>query len=426
VNVLVVGSGGREHALAWKIRQSPKLTDLFVAPGNGGTAAIARNLSLDLTDLDAVCVVASDHRIDLVIAGQEGPIAAGLVDRLAVRGIAAFGPSRDAARIESSKAFAKDIMQRHGIPTAASETFSGHSAARDYVESRARPLVVKADGLAAGKGVFVCDTTEEALRALDLMLGDERIFGEAGSTVIIEERLTGREISAHAFTDGVTVAPMPFSCDYKRAHDGDEGPNTGGMGAYSPPLWLNEPLEPLIHETITEAAVQAMREEGSPYRGVLYPGLMITSEGPRVLEFNCRFGDPETQVLLPRLKSDLLDICWAVVSNRLSEAEIEWSTDACIGVVVASGGYPGEYRTGFAIAGLNSVEPGVLVFHAGTTRDEDGTVRTSGGRVLSVVASAPSLQEARAIAYRNVQRIHFTRAEYRKDIAAPAQDARVD
>ena len=426
VNVLIVGSGAREHALAWKLRQSPRLTDLFVAPGNGGTTEIARNLSLDLTDLEAVCTAASDYRVDLVILGQEGPIAAGLADRLAVRGIAAFGPSRDAARIESSKAFAKDLMQRHSIPTAGSQSFSGRSAARDYVESRSGPLVVKADGLAAGKGVFMCDTTDEALRAVDLMLGDERIFGDAGSRVVIEERLSGREVSAHAFTDGVTVAPMPFSCDYKRAHDGDEGPNSGGMGAYSPPLWLDEPLEALIHETITEAAIDAMRQEGSPYRGVLYPGLMITSEGPRVLEFNCRFGDPETQVLLPRLKSDLLQICWAVVNNRLSEAEIEWSTDACIGVVVASSGYPGEYGTGFSIAGLNSVEPGVLVFHAGTTRDEDGTVRTSGGRVLTVVASAPTLPEARAIAYRNVQRIHFTRAEYRKDIAAPAQDARVD
>ena len=230
--------------------------------------------------------------MDLVILGQEGPIAAGLADRLAVRGIATFGPSRDAARIESSKVFAKDLMRRHDIPTAASETFSGRSAARDYIESRAGPLVVKADGLAAGKGVFMCDTTDEAWRAVDLMLGDERIFGDAGSRVVIEERLSGREVSAHAFTDGVTVAPMPFSCDYKRAHDGDEGPNTGGMGAYSPPLWLDEPLEPLIHETITEAAIHAMRQEGSPYRGVLYPGLMITSEGPRVLEFNCRFGDP--------------------------------------------------------------------------------------------------------------------------------------
>jgi phosphoribosylamine---glycine ligase len=426
MNVLIVGAGAREHAIAWKLRQSPKLTDLFVAPGNGGTAAIARNLSLDLSDLDAICTVASEYRIDLVIVGQEGPLAAGLVDQLAVRGIAAFGPTRDAARIESSKAFAKNLMRNYSIPAARSESFTVRAAARDYVESHAGPLVVKADGLAAGKGVFVCDTQEEALRAVDLMLGDERIFGAAGATVIIEERLSGREVSAHAFTDGVSVAPMPFACDYKRAFDGDEGPNTGGLGSYSPPLWLDEPLEPLIHETITEAAIHAMREEGAPYRGVLYPGLMITPEGPQVLEFNCRFGDPETQVLLPRLKSDLLDICWAVANNRLADAEIEWSTDACLAVVMASGGYPGPYQTGFSIAGINSIEPGVLVFHAGTSLDDDGTIRTSGGRVLTVVASAPNLQEARAIAYRNVQLIHFSRAHYRKDVAAPAQDARVD
>jgi len=299
LNLLIVGSGAREHALAWKLRQSPKLTDLFIAPGNGGTAAIATNLPADLADLEAICTAATHHRIDLVIVGQEGPIAAGLVDQLTARGIAAFGPSRNAARIESSKAFAKDLMRRHGIPTAHSETFTGRSAARDYVESRTAPLVVKADGLAAGKGVFVCDTTDEALRAVDLMLGDERIFGPAGSTVIVEERLSGREVSAHAFTDGLAVAPMPFSCDYKRVYDGDEGPNTGGMGAYSPPLWLDEPLEPLIHETITEAAVQAMREEGAPYRGVLYPGLRIppkarafssstAASATRKLRFFCR------------------------------------------------------------------------------------------------------------------------------------------
>jgi phosphoribosylamine--glycine ligase len=426
MNVMIVGSGAREHALAWKLRQSPRLTDLFVAPGNGGTAAIAHNLPIEAMDGDAVCRAADEHRIELVVVGPEAPLAAGLVDRLAVQGIAAFGPTRDAARIESSKAFAKDLMRRHGIPTAHSEAFTSRAAARDYVESHPGPLVVKADGLAAGKGVFVCDTPEEALHAIDLMLGEGAAFGPSGSTILVEERLSGREVSAHAFTDGVTVAPMPFACDYKRVYDADEGPNTGGMGAYSPPLWLDEPLEPLIHETITETAVEAMREEGSPYRGILYPGIIVTADGPRVLEFNARFGDPETQVLLPRLKSDLLEICWAVMNNHLSDAEIEWSTDACAAVVLASGGYPDEYETGFPIAGLNSLEPGVHAFHAGTVLDDDGVVRTAGGRVLTVAAIAPSLLEARAIVYRNVQRIHFTRAHYRRDIAAPAQDARVD
>lgn len=426
MNVLLIGSGAREHAIAWKLRQSPKLTDLFVAPGNAGTAAIGENLAVNASDSDAVCRAASEHRVELVVVGPEEPLARGLIDRLAARGIAAFGPSQAAAHIESSKVFSKKLMLKHGIPTADAGTFTSRIDARNHIESLGRPVVVKADGLTAGKGAFVCDTTAEALRAVDLMLGDESIFGAAGRTILIEERLSGREVSAHAFTDGVSVSPMPFSCDYKRVFDGNEGPNTGGMGAYSPPLWLDEALEPFIHERITEAAVRAMMDEGAPFRGVLYPGLMITPEGPKVLEFNCRFGDPETQVLLPRLKSDLLEICWAVANNRLDEADLEWSTDACVGVVMASGGYPDEYQTGFPIAGLGSAEPDVQVFQAGTTTGEGGSVLTNGGRVLTVVATGPTLADARAKAYHNVQRIHFSRAHYRKDIAAPAEDARVE
>jgi phosphoribosylamine--glycine ligase len=286
--------------------------------------------------------------------------------------------------------------------------------------------VVKADGLAAGKGVFVCDSPEEAVHAIDELMGEDSSFGSAGRTVLIEERLVGRELSAHAFTDGITVVPMPFACDYKRIGDGDEGPNTGGMGAYSPPLWLDEALEPFIHERITEAAIQAMADRGTPYKGVLYPGLMINEQGPQVIEFNCRMGDPETQVLLPRLKSDLLDILWAVANDRLAEAEVQWSTDACVAVTIASGGYPDEYQTGYPISGLGSIEPDVIVFHAGTALSETGEVVTAGGRVLTVSATAPTLQDARAKAYRNVQRIHFSRAYYRRDIAAPSQDARTE
>lgn len=426
MNVLVVGSGAREHTLAWKLRQSRRLDDLFVAPGNAGTAAIARNLSVGATDLDALCAAAKENGCELVVIGPEAPLAAGLADRLRSMDIAVFGPSQSAARIESSKAFSKDLLQRHGIPTAASQTFDRRIDARNYVENASGPLVVKADGLAAGKGVFVCDTQEEALKAIDLMMGEQAVFGEAGATVVIEERLSGREVSAHAFCDGKTVAPMPFSCDYKRAHDGNEGPNTGGMGAYSPALWLDEADESFIHQHITEAAVKAMAAEGVPYVGVLYPGVMVTADGPKVLEFNCRFGDPETQVLLPRLKSDLLEICWSAANGRLSEAEIEWSTDACIGVVMASGGYPDDYDTGFEVAGLNSVEDDVMVFHAGTKLNDDGGVVTSGGRVLTVVAVAPTVQEARGKVYRNVRHIHFTKAHYRSDIAAPSEDARVD
>ncbi len=426
MKVLVVGSGAREHTIAWKLRQSPRLTDLFVAPGNAGTGAIGTNLDIKATDIDGIVAAAKEQRIDLVIVGPEVPLAQGLADRLTAEGIAAFGPTKAAARIESSKAFSKALMERSGLPTAASATFDTRMEARNYLEANPGPIVVKADGLAAGKGVFVCDTTEEALAAVDAMMGAEALFGESGSTVVIEERLSGREVSAHAFSDGTTVAPMPFACDYKRARDADEGPNTGGMGAYSPPQWLDESLEPYIHERITEATIAAMREEGSPYAGVLYPGVMITGDGPRVLEFNCRLGDPEAQVLLPRLESDLLEICWAVANGTLSECDIRWSADAAVGVVVASGGYPDDYETGYTISGLGSLDEGVHVFHAGTVAGNDGEVLTSGGRVLTVVATAPTLTEARSKAYRNVQRIHFTNAYYRRDIAAPAQDARVD
>jgi phosphoribosylamine--glycine ligase len=426
MKVLLVGSGAREHALAWKLGQSRHLTELLVAPGNAGTAAIATNLPIPASDVDGICDAAREHGIDLVVVGPEDPLARGLVDALNQLGIAAFGPTRAAAQIEASKAFSKRLLQDNNIPTAPSVTFDNRYDAQNYARSRPGALVVKADGLAAGKGVFVCDSPEEAARAIDELMGEDSSFGSAGRTVLIEERLVGRELSAHAFTDGITVVPMPFACDYKRIGDGDEGPNTGGMGAYSPPLWLDEALEPFIHEWITEAAIQAMADRGTPYKGVLYPGLMINEQGPQVIEFNCRMGDPETQVLLPRLKSDLLDILWAVANDRLAEAEVQWSTDACVAVTIASGGYPDEYQTGFPIAGLGSIEPDVIVFHAGTALSETGEVVTAGGRVLTVSATAPSLQEARAKAYRNVQRIHFSRAYYRRDIAAPSQDARIE
>jgi phosphoribosylamine--glycine ligase len=427
MNVLLVGSGAREHALAWKLRQSPRLTDLWIAPGNAGTRLLGENINVPASDIEGLVSTAKERRAELVIVGPEDPLARGLVDRLAVEGIPAFGPTKAAAAIESSKAFSKDLMLRHDIPTADARTFSRKVDALDYIESLAGgQLVVKADGLAAGKGVFVCDSREEALTAVEQMMGDAAIFGASGSTVVIEERLRGREVSAMAFTDGVTVAPMPFSCDYKRVGDGDDGPNTGGLGAYSPATWLEESQEVFIHERITEAAIAAMRKDGAPYRGVLYPGCMVTDEGPKTIEFNCRFGDPETQVLLPRLKSDLLEICLAVAHNRLSDAEIEWSTDAAVCVVMASGGYPGDYATGYPIAGLDSVEDGVVAFHAGTRVDEDGRVVTAGGRVLAVTATGKTLSEARATVYRNVQRIHFTQAYYRRDIAAPSQNARVD
>jgi phosphoribosylamine--glycine ligase len=417
VNVLIIGSGAREHAIAWKLRQSPRLGDLFAAPGNPGIAELGTNLALRDSDADAIARACREQRIDLVVVGNEEPLAAGLVDRLAVEGIATFGPSRAAAEIEWSKVFSKELMAGHGIPTAPFAVFDTPSAARAYVESQAGPLVVKSDGLAKGKGVIVCDSPAEALEAIDEIMV-RRVFGASGDRVVIEERLSGREVSAHAFTDGQTVAHMPFSCDHKPVFDGDHGPNTGGMGAYSPADWLSDGAADTIRTQITEAAVRAMQAEGRPYRGVLYPGLMVSGQGPLVIEFNSRFGDPEAQVLLPRLESDLLDALWAVANNRLHETELRWSDQACVAVAMASGGYPGPYETGLPVEGIEDVEPGVCVFHAGT-RSEGGRLVTGGGRVLTVAATGATMEAAREKAYRNVERIRFEGAHYRRDIGAP-------
>ena len=425
MNVLVVGSGAREHALAWKLRQSKLLTDLFIAPGNAGTSTIGKNLDVSAGDLEGICTSARDHQTDLVVVGPELPLSLGLVDRLAAEGIAAFGPTQAAACLESSKAYARRVMERCGVPHAPGASFTSYQAAREYVLGLPQLPVIKTDGLAGGKGAVVCQSKEEALHALSQMM-EEKAFGEAGRTVIVESRLEGREVSAHAFSDGDTVRPLPLACDYKRVADGGSGANTGGMGAYSPPSWLDEATERFIHQSISESTVHALREEGVPFRGLIYPGLMVTSDGPKVLEFNVRFGDPETQVLLPRLKSDLLDILWAVANGNLDEVDIDWSADPCVGVVLASGGYPDEYQTGFPIVGLGSMEPDVLVFHGGTRMDEAGALVTAGGRVLTVVATAPTLPEARAKVYRNVQRLHFSRIHYRKDVAAPSEHARVE
>ncbi len=417
MNILLIGSGAREHAIAWKLRQSPRLDELIVAPGNAGTAAIAENLPIAANDLDAVVSAARDLRADLVIIGPEEPLALGLVDRLTAESFAVFGPTQSAAAIESSKAFSHDLVERHGIPHPTGRVFDSMNEAKEYALASASPPVIKADGLAAGKGAIVPDSAVEAMRAIDAMMA-QGAFGDAGKRVVIQERLAGLEVSAHAFTDGVTVRHMPFACDYKRALDGNLGPNTGGMGVYSPPPWLDDAIATTIRTEVTEAAVKAMAADGRPYRGVLYPGLMVNENGPKVIEFNSRFGDPETQAILPRLKSDLLDIVLAVAQNQLHEVEPEWSDDACIGVVLASGGYPGEYSTGFPIRGLDTVDPGVMVFHAGTRLADDGrTVLTAGGRVLTVAATAPTLAEARRKVYDNVARISFDGMHYRRDIA---------
>jgi phosphoribosylamine--glycine ligase len=420
VNVLVVGSGAREHALAWKLRASPRLGELYVAPGNAGTEAVARNLPVGVKDFEGLYAAVHAHRIDLVVVGPEEPLAGGLADFLTARGVAVYGPSRAAAEIEASKAFAKALMARAGIPTAAAQTFDDPAAALaclDELAAAGAPVpVVKADGLAAGKGVTVAADFDQARAAVRAALV-EGVFGAAGRRVLIEERLSGTEVSAHAFVDGETAVPMAFACDYKRVGDGETGPNTGGMGAYSPPGFVDAALAARVQGEIVLPAVRTLRALGRPYRGTLYPGLMITAAGPRVVEFNCRFGDPEAQVILPRLTSDLLDICDAVAHGRLDGVPVAWTDRAAVGVVLASGGYPSAYPTGLPIEGLDVVDADVQVFHAGTARREDGMVVTAGGRVLTVVAMGRTLAEARARAYDNTQRIRFAGRHYRTDIA---------
>jgi phosphoribosylamine--glycine ligase len=417
LKILVIGSGAREHALIWKIRQSPKVTELYAAPGNAGTASIARNLDIRPDDIEALAGAARDIGIDLTVVGPEAPLAAGIVDRFEQLGMSIFGPTKAATQIESSKVFARKLMQKYDIPCPKGVTFSSYPEAKRYVESQPTPIVVKADGLAAGKGVTVAGSREEALKALsDIM--EAKIFGSAGDNVIIEECLTGKEVSLLAFTDGETVVPMIPACDYKRVFDNDRGPNTGGMGSYSPPGFFDAKLTREVTKTILQPVVRAMAQEGTPYQGVLYAGLMIAADGPKVLEFNARFGDPETQAILPRLRTDLVDILLAVLDNKLSEAVVHWDDNACVGVVMASGGYPGSYKTGFKITGLDKLNDNVMVFHAGTKLGQDSQVYTDGGRVLTVTATGKSMSEARARVYRNLPRINFDGCHYRRDIAA--------
>jgi len=417
LKVMVIGSGAREHALAWKIAQSPKVKELYLAPGNAGTASIAHNLSMHSTDIEALAKAAQDIGINLTVVGPEAPLASGIVDYFERSFLPIFGPTKAATQIESSKVFAKELMQKYGIPCPNGISFSSYPEAKKYLKSQPAPVVVKADGLAAGKGVTVAHSTEEALKALsDIM--EAKIFGSAGDSVIIEECLTGTEVSLLAFTDGKTVVPMVPACDYKRVSDNDQGTNTGGMGSYSPPKFFDSKMTRQVTQSILQPAVSAMAQEGVPYKGVLYAGLMIARNGLKVLEFNARFGDPETQVILPRLQTDLVDILLAIVDNRLSKVAVEWNNDACVGVVMASAGYPGSYNTGFPITGLDKLDKEIMVFHAGTKLGENSQVYTDGGRVLTVTATGKDMAEARAKVYQNMPRINFDGCHYRKDIAA--------
>ena len=420
LKVLVVGGGAREHTIAWKLGQSDRVGELLVAPGNAGTARIATNVPIDAEDIDGVLEFARAQHVDFTVVGPEVPLAAGMVDAFQEAGLMAFGPTREAARIESSKAFAKALMREHGVPTGAARSFDDYEEAVRHVERSPAPVVIKADGLAAGKGVVVARTRQAAIEALRRQMVDKE-YGAAGDTVLIEEYLEGPEISVFAFVDGEGVSSMMAACDYKAVGEGDTGPNTGGMGAYSPPpdeLWNSE-IERRVRGEIVEPVVKALRESGSPYVGALYAGLMMTAAGPKVIEFNCRLGDPEAQVVLPRLKTDLLEVMIRAAEGDVGAARLEWDPRPCVGVVVASGGYPGKYSIGHRILGLDKAPPDIEVFHASTRapRADEGAFETSGGRVLTVSAQGSDLEDARKRAYAGAASIGFKDSFYRRDIA---------
>ena len=417
MRIMVVGGGAREHALCWKLAQSPETAALWCAPGNPGTATVATNIPVTVNDLDGIVAAAKAHRIDLVFIGPEEPLALGIVDRLAAAGIAVCGPSAAAARIESSKSWAKEIMRAAGVPTAGATVVTDLAQALAALPATGYPVVLKADGLAAGKGVVVATTREEAVDVLTAFMA-EGFLGAAGSTVLIEEHLTGQEISVFCLSDGEAVVTCGVACDYKRAGDGDAGPNTGGMGAYAPVPAVDAALLRTIETDILVPTIREMAAQGAPFRGVLYAGLILTTDGPKVIEFNARLGDPETQVVLPLLDADLPTLFAAVAHGTLaSVAPPPPFSQAAVTVVLASGGYPGPYPTGIPITGLNAVPEDVLVFHAGTSQDPGGQVVTSGGRVLSVVGTGPDLAAARARAYAGVAAISFQGAHHRTDIA---------
>ncbi len=416
MKILVIGNGAREHALVWKIAQSQRVKEIFALPGNAGTAGIAHNTNISVSDITSIVNQAAQLKADLVVVGPEAPLAAGLVDRLEAAGIPVFGPSQKAAQLESSKVFARDLLNKKGIPCASGQCFSTCTEATQYVESQAVPIVVKADGLAAGKGVIIANTTGEAVGALNSMMQD-RIFGAAGERVIIEECLVGKEVSLLAFSDGKTAVPMVPACDYKRVFDGDKGPNTGGMGSYSPPGFFGEEMIQQVLASVIKPTIAAMAEAGTPYKGVLYTGLILTARGPMVLEFNARFGDPETQAILPRLKTDLVDIMLAVVNGNLDKIKIEWDSNPCVGVVMASGGYPGEYHTGFPVTVSDKIDKGIHIFYAGAKMGDGGQIVTDGGRVLTVTATGRTMKDARDKVYRNIKHVNFEGCHYRKDIA---------
>jgi phosphoribosylamine--glycine ligase len=420
VKILVIGSGGREHALAWKLKQSSGVDRIFCAPGNAGTARIAENVAISVSDLPALVRFAKENRVGLTVVGPDDPLAAGIVDLFLAEGLRIFGPSKAAARIESSKIFAKELMRKEGIPTARAGTFDRSDDAIRFCDELRFPIVIKADGLALGKGVVIAPDAESARSTIDDMMNQGR-FGEAGRRVVVEEFLRGTECSLHALVDGKNYRLLESARDHKRALDGDVGPNTGGMGAFSPANNWSSKLQSQFEEEIMRPVLGGLLAEGITFRGLLYPGLMITEAGVRVLEFNCRFGDPETQAILPRMKSDLLPVLEATIDGKIDNYSIEWEQRPAVTVVLTSGGYPGKYETGKRISGLDEAVKldGLEIFHAGT-QQLSGEIVTAGGRVMAVTALGSTIAEARSRAYETVARIHFENCHYRRDIALSA------
>lgn len=426
MRILVIGSGGREHALCWKIRQSHKCEKLYCAPGNGGISEVAELVNIQADDIKGLLKFAKENNIGLTVVGPEVPLVAGIVDMFQKEGLRIFGPSKDSARLEGSKIFAKEAMKRFGVPTADFKVFDKADEALRYLESRAEPLVVKADGLCAGKGVVVPRTSDEAKTAVKLMMVD-KAFGAAGEKIIIEDVLKGEEASIIVISDGTNIVPLASSQDHKRVFDGDRGPNTGGMGAYSPAPAVNDEMFKRIMDTVIYPMINGLAKEGKPYKGVLYAGIMLTADGPKTLEFNVRFGDPETQAILPRLKSDLVDVMEKAIDGQLQNYRLDWDHRPCVTVVMTSGGYPGDYQKGVEIEGIQDAKSmrDVIIFHAGTklgrrASDTKNLYITSGGRVLNVTALGHDIRQAIANCYEAVKRIRFFRMHYRKDIGNKA------
>ena len=424
MKILIVGSGGREHALAWKIAQSPKAEKIYCAPGNAGIGQIAECVPIGAMEFEKLADFAAENKIDLTVIGMDDPLVGGIVDVFEARGLRVFGPRKNAAILEGSKAFSKDLMKKYHIPTAAYETFDDAEAAMKYLESSDYPIVLKADGLALGKGVLICQTKEEAMDGVKEIMLDKK-FGAAGNRLVIEEFLTGREVSVLSFVDGKTIRPMTSAQDHKRALDGDQGLNTGGMGTFSPSPFYTREVEEFCEKYVFQPTVDAMRKEGREFKGIIFFGLILTEKGPRVLEYNARFGDPEAQVVLPRMENDIIDVMEACIDGTLDQVALQFGNNACVCVVLASGGYPVSYKKGFPIHGLDALDgkEGVYVFHAGTKMSPEGEFLTNGGRVLGVTALGEDLKKARANAYEAAKAVSWEGMFCRRDIGKAIDEA---